>query len=346
MVNKHRTRELLEAMIAEGLTPSFSAQVRADMVLASRSRGEIDHDFLELMHRAGCETVMIGFESISDANLAQVGKKLTVDLSEQAVKAFHDHGIAVHGMFVIGLDGDDVHSAVETAEFAARLGIDTFQLMIITPAVGTRLNARIKAENRLLTEDWKLYDGHHAVLRPKLMTPLELQLSAQDAHLHFYSRKAIASSAMHSLVPNIPSFLRILARRSGTATRAVVREVRAARNERGGGETSTIAIALTHVEKSLTKEERNQFRSALFTPAIRAYGRHQIRVQSSQRLTLDHMNHLAELTEDTAAPSSPNGHNGNGNVNANGAGTIGTGTGSIGTGAESVNGASAPFIAH
>ncbi len=311
VVNKHRTRELLQAMIDEGLTPCFSAQVRADMVLQSRARGEIDHDFLELMHAAGCETVMIGFESISDANLAQVGKKLTVDLSEQAVRAFHDHGIAVHGMFVNGLDADDVHSAKETAAFATRLGIDTFQLMIITPAVGTRLNERIKAEGRLISEDWTLYDGHHALLRPKHMTPLELQLSTQDALSDFYSRTAIVRSAAHTLVPNIPSLLGILARRAGPATRAVVRELRAARRERGGGQTSATAIALTQIERSLTKDERNQLRAALFVPAIRAYGRHQIAIQSSQRMTLDHLNRLAELD---LAPLSDTALNGNGLV--------------------------------
>ncbi len=315
VVNKHRTRELLEAMIAAGLTPSFSAQVRADVVLESRARGEIDHEFLELMHSAGCETVMIGFESISDANLAQVGKKLTVDLSEQAIRAFHDHGIAVHGMFVIGLDEDDVNSACETADFATRLGIDTFQLMIITPAVGTRLNARIKAEGRLLNADWTLYDGHHVVLRPKRMTPLQLQLSAQDAHVRFYSRKAIASAAMRSLGPNLPALLGILVRRAGTAGTAVARELRAARRERGAGETSAIAIALTQVERSLTKQERNQLRSALFGPALRAYGRHQIRVQSSQRLTLDHMNRLAEL-DLAPAPQPSIAPNGNGSGRA------------------------------
>ncbi|MGO9753683.1 MAG: B12-binding domain-containing radical SAM protein [Solirubrobacteraceae bacterium] len=313
VVNKHRTRDLLEAMITTGLTPCFSAQVRADMVLKSRARGEIDHEFLELMHAAGCETVMIGFESISDANLAQVGKKLTVELSEQAVRAFHDHGIAVHGMFVNGLDRDDVHSARETADFATRLGIDTFQLMIITPAVGTRLNARIKSEGRLVSEDWKLYDGHHAVLHPKLMSALELQLSTQDALGRFYSRRAIASAALRSLGPNLPSLMAIVARRAGTAGRAAGRELRAARRERGAGETSAIAIALTQVERSLTKDERNRVRSALFVPAIRAYGRHQIAVQSSQRLTLDHMNSLAELD---SAPLPETKRNGQGKAAA------------------------------
>ena len=267
---------------------------------------------------------MIGFESVSDENLAQVGKKLTVDLSEQAVKAFHDHGIAVHGMFVIGLDGDDVFSAQETADFAARIGIDTFQMMIITPAVGTRLNARIKAENRLISEDWTLYDGHHAVLRPKLMTPLELQVSTQDALESFYSRRGIARSAVRCIGPNIGSLPQIVARRAGTASRAAVREVRAARRERGGSETSAIAIVFAEIERSLTKEERNRLRSALFTPAIRAYGRHQLSVQSSQRLTLDHLNRLAELdAQPDVNDDAPTGNGvGNGNGNGNGASAV------------------------
>ncbi|HUZ21820.1 MAG TPA: hypothetical protein VMU75_14745, partial [Acidimicrobiales bacterium] len=48
----------------------------------------------------------------------------------QAVDAFHDHDIAVHGMFVAGLDTDTTASAPATADFARRLGIDTFQLMV------------------------------------------------------------------------------------------------------------------------------------------------------------------------------------------------------------------------
>ena len=308
VVNKHRTRELLQAMIDADLTPCFSAQLRADVVLRSKAHDDIDHEFLALLRRAGCETVMIGFESISDRNLEQVGKKLTVALSEASVKAFHDHGIGVHGMFVSGLDGDDIHSAQETAEFARRIGIDTFQLMIITPAVGTRLYERVKAEGRLISEDWTLYDGHHAVLAPKRMTPLELQLSTQDALAGFYSRRAIAGATLRTLVPNLPTLVRILAHRSGTASRAIVREVRAARRERGGAGTSTIAIAFAELERALTKDERNRLRSALFVPAIRAYGRHQIGVQSSQRLTLDHVNRLAALDTTAGAERNLNGN--------------------------------------
>ena len=54
VVNKARTTELLRAMVAPDLTPTWSAQVRADAVLCSPSRPEVDHEFLTLMRQAGC----------------------------------------------------------------------------------------------------------------------------------------------------------------------------------------------------------------------------------------------------------------------------------------------------
>jgi radical SAM superfamily enzyme YgiQ (UPF0313 family) len=66
VVSKARTGELLRAMIAAGLTPEWFAQVRADTVYLSRPGREIDHEFLDLMRRAGCRMVMAGFETISD----------------------------------------------------------------------------------------------------------------------------------------------------------------------------------------------------------------------------------------------------------------------------------------
>ena len=43
---------------------------------------------------------MIGIEAITDEGLAQIGKHQRVAAVEQSVGAFHDHDIAVHGMFV------------------------------------------------------------------------------------------------------------------------------------------------------------------------------------------------------------------------------------------------------
>ena len=86
-------------------------------------------------------------------------------------------------MFVAGFDADSATRASEFTTFARRLRIDTFQLMVET-AAGTRLWERVAAESRLLSDDWSDLDGHHVVVRPGQMTPLELQLGVLDTIHH------------------------------------------------------------------------------------------------------------------------------------------------------------------
>ena len=285
VVSKPRSAELLRAMLDAGLTPGWFAQVRADMVYRSRSRAEVDHDFLSLMRRAGCHTVMIGFESISDEGLAHLGKKESVADAERAVAAFHDHGVGVHGMFVLGLDTDTAGSARETVGFARRLGIDTIQIMMETPLPGTRLWDRVTAEDRLIGADWSLFDGHHAVMRPRQMTPLELQLSVVAAMKRFYSWPAIVSSGALAATRYLPGLARL----------AVVRPTLALRlpsigRLALGRRWSDIGQLL---RGHLSPDEFRRLADALALPALRYYGRRQIAAWQSQDVSRAHLAHLA-----------------------------------------------------
>lgn len=298
VVNKKRTSELLRAMAERDLTPSFSAQMRADTVLRSRKSGEIDHAFLALLRRAGCQMAMIGFESVSEENLAQIRKSSSVAESERAVRAFHEHGIGVHGMFVLGLDGDDADSGEATAEFARRLAIDTLQIMMVTPIPGTRLWDRVSSEGRLIETDWTLYDGHHAVLQPARMTPLELQLTTYRAMQRFYSRSAIAGPALRGVLKHLPGLLAIVARHTGTLAGAVGHELGGMKPGHGGDASaaSLLRRVLNRLAPKLTRSERERLQAALWVAAVRLYGRRQIAIQRTQAHTLDHVAHLAALT--------------------------------------------------
>jgi anaerobic magnesium-protoporphyrin IX monomethyl ester cyclase len=306
VVNKRRTAELLRAMVGAGLTPKFSAQMRADTVLRSRTSHEIDHEFLALLGRAGCQMAMVGFESISEENLASIGKRTSVAVSEQAVRAFHKHGIAVHGMFVVGLDFDDASSAQATAAFARRLGIDTFQLMMVTPAPGTRLWERLQSEGRLIEADWTLFDGHHAVLRPERMTPLELQLSTLDAMRRFYTRSAIAGPALRGVLRHLPELLGIVARHTGDLVRSLGQEALGPRGDDAATPDATspdtaassapvFGQALAKVASSLTRDERARLEAALWVAAMRLYGRRRVADFWDQDHSRSHIARLAAL---------------------------------------------------
>jgi anaerobic magnesium-protoporphyrin IX monomethyl ester cyclase len=305
VVNKRRTAELLRAMVGAGLTPSFAAQMRADTVLRSRASQEIDHEFLELLGRAGCTMAMVGFESISEENLTSIGKRTSVAVSEQAVRALHSHGIAVHGMFVVGLDFDDASSAQATAAFARRLGIDTFQLMMVTPAPGTRLWDRLQSEGRLIEADWTFFDGHHAVLRPERMTPLELQLSAIEAMRRFYSRSAIAGPALRGILRHLPELLGIVTRHAGDLVRSLGQEALGPREGNATSDASALDAsapstpvfgrALARVMSSLTRDERARLEAALGVAALRLYGRRRVAEFSDQDHSRSHIARLAAL---------------------------------------------------
>ncbi len=286
VVSKDRTAQLLRAMTDRGITPEWFAQVRADTVYRSHSRRDIDEDFLRLMREAGCQTVMIGFESVSDAALAGLGKRESVADSERAVHAFHDHGIGVHGMFVLGLDTDGQQSAADTVRFARRLDIDTIQMMMETPLPGTRLWNRVQEEGRLLDADWSLFDGHHAVMRPAGMSPLELQLSVLEAMKRFYSWPSVASAGVLAAIRELPALARVLIRPSFASRLPDIGTMALRGHWRDLGQL---------LRRTLGPTEFSRIAGGFRRPALRGYGRHQLTAWQAQEQTRAHQARLALL---------------------------------------------------
>jgi radical SAM superfamily enzyme YgiQ (UPF0313 family) len=128
------------------------------------------------MAAAGCTGVFIGFESLSDENMHQAGKRCPpAEDWGRRVALFHQHGIQVNGSFVLGFDHDRPDVFRRTADWieANRLECATFHIM--TPYPGTPLFARLWAEGRILHQNWDLYDTAHAVFRPRHMAPQALE---------------------------------------------------------------------------------------------------------------------------------------------------------------------------
>lgn len=152
-----------------------------------------DPELMELMARSGCTGLLIGFETISTANLKSVRKGFnTPDLYAKLIADLHRLGISIQGCFVFGNDGDTVETFAETADFVLETGIDLPRFAMLTPFPGTPLYARLESQGRILTRDWELYDGQHAVFQPKTMTVSELETGHEKAWRTVYSWKAVA----------------------------------------------------------------------------------------------------------------------------------------------------------
>lgn len=181
--NKKRTKEILRGMIAQGIKTRWSAQVRTDVAK--------DPELLRLMADSGCHTLYIGFESINPATLKAYNKEQNRDDVISCIRMVQEHGIHIHGMFVLGADTDDVETIRGTADFATHLGIDTVQFLILTPLPGTQLFQDMVENGRLLHRDWSKYDVQHVVFRPHLMSPTTLQMETFRAMGRFYSWRYI-----------------------------------------------------------------------------------------------------------------------------------------------------------
>jgi radical SAM superfamily enzyme YgiQ (UPF0313 family) len=161
-----------------------------------------DPELLKLCARSGCKGLLMGLESISPANLRQSRKGFnSPEKFVEVVEALHAHGIALQGCFVFGLDHDEPDVFLKTAEFAVEAKIDLPRFAIVTPFPNTGLYKRLEAEGRILTKNWELYDGQHAVFQPARMSVEELQLGTEAAWKHAYSLRSIARRIAHSPAP-------------------------------------------------------------------------------------------------------------------------------------------------
>ena len=161
-----------------------------------------DLELLELAARSGCKGLLMGLESISAQNLRQSHKTFnSPEKFVRVVERLHEHGIALQGCFVFGLDHDGPDVFLKTAEFAVQARIDLPRFAIVTPFPNTGLYKRLESEGRILTKNWELYDGQHVVFRPAQLSVEELQQGTEAAWKHAYSFRSIARRIAHSPAP-------------------------------------------------------------------------------------------------------------------------------------------------
>ena len=174
-------------------------------------QGEIsvadDPELLDLLTAAGCRNLLVGFESLDQANLGNVGKVGNrVEDYARRIEALHRHNIRLIGCFILGLDHDTPTVFDRTADFVQRW-IDIPQISVLTPFPGTALYARFEREGRILTRDWSRYDITHVVYRPKRMSPDELEQGYRHVLDRLFSWPSMLGratrSALHGTDPGV-----------------------------------------------------------------------------------------------------------------------------------------------
>lgn len=151
-----------------------------------------DSALVREMAMAGCTGVFVGFESLSDDNLAGAHKK-TPKTSDYArrVRMLHDYGIQVNGSFVLGFDQDRKDVFAQTANWVEENRLECATFHILTPYPATPLFLQMQKQGRLLHRNWDLYDTAHAVFQPKHMSPEELEYGYAWIYQRLFSHASI-----------------------------------------------------------------------------------------------------------------------------------------------------------
>lgn len=187
------TKELLRQMITLGLDQkSYLVQLSI--------HSAFDPELLKLLKKANVFAVFIGVESINEETLKSFNKKATAEKNKEAIRLFREAGLWVHGMMMVGGDGDTDESLEETLRWA-RFNFDSVQFFAPTPLPGTEFARQMDETSRIVTKKYYLYDAQHVVIRPKNFTPGELQEKIFDMYRRFYSRVNVVRTWRKSVRP-------------------------------------------------------------------------------------------------------------------------------------------------
>ncbi|MBU0958771.1 MAG: B12-binding domain-containing radical SAM protein [Nanoarchaeota archaeon] len=186
----HKDIERLETMAEKG--DKGNTKVAQITVYVARSE-----KLMEALRKIGVDSLCVGIESLSDETLKDLGKSSDASMNRWAIPRFRERGFFVHGMMMLGGNGDTPESLRETEEWANR-NLDSVQYFTPVPIPGTRFRHRMKEEGRVLTEDWALYDAQHVLLRPVNFTPIGLQERIEEMYGSFYSIKNLKNRLRNS----------------------------------------------------------------------------------------------------------------------------------------------------
>jgi radical SAM superfamily enzyme YgiQ (UPF0313 family) len=158
-----------------------------------------NEDVLKYAALSGCRMVFLGLEAENIDALEEVNKKLNIRMGvesyEKVFRRINQHGIAVLGAFIFGMDNDTQSALQCRTENILKSGVDVMQVTYLTPLPGTKLFDKLQKERRLLynvfPNDWDHYDMMGVTHRPLSLEPVELLNAMHESANLLYSHKSI-----------------------------------------------------------------------------------------------------------------------------------------------------------
>lgn len=149
----------LEHAILGGSRPClpFAAAIAVDALLAAEQ-------IVDLLEASGCNELLIDFDTLGGATDSRA--LMLAGLVEQ----LRQRGFAIHGIFTLGQDHDDVGGFERLVEWVEAHGLVSVELRLWTPDPSSAVVRELAREDRILHRSLERWDGAHVVVTPKQMS--------------------------------------------------------------------------------------------------------------------------------------------------------------------------------
>jgi radical SAM superfamily enzyme YgiQ (UPF0313 family) len=114
----------------------------------------------------------------------------TSDHIRERIRRYHDHGIAVEGTILLGLDDHTEDSIKELIDFLLEIELDLAEFTVLAPFPHTKAFDHLHKEKRIFSYDWDDYSADKVVYYPKHMSPERLQELYEYAWESFYKEES------------------------------------------------------------------------------------------------------------------------------------------------------------
>ncbi len=181
--SKKRVHAVCDYLIENKLTIPWSCPngIRVDL---------IDLELVQKMRRAGCYRVALGIESGSQAIIDSIGKNITLEQVEHAIKCCKKVGIKTMGFFMLGNLAENEDTMRKTINFAIKLNPTYAQFLIGMPFPGSRFYNEVIKNGELYIDNWDQYGNYEklASYKYKQITPALLLKMHKEAYRRYYFR--------------------------------------------------------------------------------------------------------------------------------------------------------------
>ncbi len=197
--SRERAQELFTKLVKKKVKKSWTAQAAVNI-------GD-DENLVKLISKAGCRSILIGFEAETEGKLKTVRKSLNIKRTpsyyDKILKTLNKNKITVIGAFIFCLENDTLEDLHKRHQFVTKHHFNNLQLTVLTPLPGTVVFDRIKKSGQLdqyqFPRDWEKFSFSHNLLDNPHATKEEMHEAMKKIYVSVYSKETIRRRMFRTL---------------------------------------------------------------------------------------------------------------------------------------------------